>query len=111
VNALLSRIRRAAIDPHAADGPLLAAFLDGDNDAFAALVRRYAGLVFGACRRVLRHQQDAEDAFQATFLVLARRAADVWPREAVGAWLFGVAHRVALKARATRTKRDSHLRA
>jgi RNA polymerase sigma factor (sigma-70 family) len=106
VNATLARITRLTGDQTAAgDGPLLDAFLSGDQGAFAVLVRRHAGLVFATCRRVLRHQQDTEDAFQATFLVLARRAADVWPREAVASWLFGVAHRVALKARAVRGRR------
>ena len=106
MKATLARLSRLTTDPlTASDGPLLDAFLAGDQTAFAMLVRRHAGLVFATCRRILRHQQDAEDAFQATFLVLARRAADVWPREAVGSWLFGVAHRVALKARAVRSRK------
>lgn len=105
VNATLAKLTQLTGDPPAADGPLLDAFIAGDESAFATLVRRHAPLVFATCRRILRHQHDAEDAFQATFLVLARRAADVWPREALGAWLFGVAHRVALKARAVRSRR------
>jgi RNA polymerase sigma factor (sigma-70 family) len=76
-----------------------------DEVAFTALVRRYGTVVFGVCRRVLRHEQDAEDAFQATFLVLARNAARVGRAGAVGNWLYGVACNVARKAKATRHRR------
>ncbi len=105
MNATFATFNRLTRDPASPDAALLDAFLAGDQSAFAVLVRRHAALVFAACRRVLRHQQDAEDAFQATFLVLARCAADVWPREAVRSWLFGVARRVALKARGARPAR------
>jgi RNA polymerase sigma factor (sigma-70 family) len=88
------------------DGQLLGQFLAaGDEAAFAALVRRHGPMVLAVCRRLLRHEQDAEDAFQATFVVLARKAAAVVPREAVGAWLYGVARRAALEARSMRARR------
>src|SRR6516225_7144032 len=67
-------------------------------------------MVWGVCRRILHNDHDAEDAFQATFLVLVRRAATITPREMVGNWLYGVARQTALKARALRAKRRARER-
>src|ERR1700688_360934 len=88
------------------DGQLLEDYISRrDEEALAALVRRHGPMVWGVCRRVLRNHHDAEDAFQATFLVLVRKAASIASRELLANWLYGVAHQTALKARATATKR------
>ena len=82
-----------------------------DEAAFAELVRRYSGLVYGVARRVLLHRQDAEDVFQAAFLVLARDAGDIRRKSSVASWLYGVAHRIALRLRAKRAaERQSPLK-
>src|SRR5215212_401828 len=108
--SLIDHLRRAGLLGDGAgpgDGELLGRFLDRhDPDAFAALVRRHGPLVWGVCRRLLGHH-DAEDAFQATFLVLVRKAASVAPREMVGNWLYGVAHQSALQARRITARRGA----
>src|SRR6516164_6594711 len=93
------------------DGQLLESYIRSREEAaLAALVRRHGPMVWGVCRRVLRNYHDAEDAFQATFLVLVRKAASVVPREMVANWLYGVAHQTARKARATTAKRGARER-
>jgi RNA polymerase sigma factor (sigma-70 family) len=88
------------------DGQLLDRFVERREGAvFEAIVRRHGPMVWGVCRRVLRDHHDAEDAVQATFLVLARKAASIMPREKLGNWLYGVANQTSMKARAKRTKR------
>ncbi|HEY7425733.1 MAG TPA: sigma-70 family RNA polymerase sigma factor [Gemmataceae bacterium] len=90
------------------DGQLLTRFVaTRDEAAFAALVRRHGPMVLGVCRRVLRHAQDAEDACQASFLVLARKAASVAHRQAVASWLYRVSYRIALEARAINERRKA----
>src|SRR5262245_38109262 len=84
----------------APDAQLLAWFARGHDEAsFAALVRRHGPMVWSVSRRVLSHDHDAEDVFQATFLLLARKAASIRKAASVGSWLHGAAHRLALKVR------------
>ncbi|MCI0376126.1 MAG: sigma-70 family RNA polymerase sigma factor [Gemmataceae bacterium] len=107
---VVERLRRAVSPDFAqvSDGQLLGGFLDErDEQAFALLVRRHGPMVWGVCRRVLAHHQDAEDAFQATFLVLVRKAASIMPRDRVGNWLYGVAYQTALKARALAVRKKA----
>ncbi len=93
-------------DPAPPDGQLLQRYVAArDETAFAALVERYGTLVLGVCQRVLQHSQDAEDAFQATFLVLARRAATLDGRGPLGNWLYAVAYRTAVKVRQSAARR------
>jgi RNA polymerase sigma factor (sigma-70 family) len=79
-----------------------------DEAAFAALVARHGSMVLGVCRRILRDERDIEDAFQATFLVLVRRAGTIRDSERIGRWLYGVAHRVAVRAEAHAARRHVH---
>src|SRR5437660_8426754 len=102
-------LRRAVLPRDGAgltDGQLLHDYLSRHEEAaLAALVRRHGPMVWGVCRRVLRSYHDAEDAFQATFLVLVRRAASITSPDLLANWLYGVAQQTALKARATTAKR------
>ena len=96
----------AETDDTITDHQLLSRFTSTrDEEAFAALVRRHGGMVLGLCRRLLGGHHDAEDVFQAAFLILARKASSLRRGESVGAWLYRVAYRLALKARASAARR------
>src|SRR3954464_10263377 len=101
VHDLVERQRLDALP----DPALLRRFLDGDEGAFAALVRRHGPLVLGTCRRILRHAQDAEDACQAVFLALARKSRTV-RGGALAGWLHRVAIRAALRLRRVRARQS-----
>src|SRR5260370_41873179 len=109
MHGVIQHLRKAVLVRDGAgltDGQLLTLFIERrDEAAFEALVRRHGPMVLGVCRRLLRNPHDAEDAFQATFLVLVRKAASVLPREMVANWLYGVARQTSLKARAMAAKR------
>jgi len=107
---VIHHVRRAALLRDGAgltDAQLLGYFVERrDEAAFAALVKQHGPMVWGVCRRLLNHH-DAEDAFQATFLVLVRKASSILPREKVANWLYGVAYQTALQARRTAARRSA----
>jgi RNA polymerase sigma factor (sigma-70 family) len=109
LGTLVRHLRRAVAPPGPVglrDAQLLERFLrDRDEAAFELLLWRHGPMVLGTCRRLLRHAADADDAFQATFLVLLRKARSVSRGEALGAWLYRVAYRVALRARTAARRR------
>jgi len=111
---VIQHLRRAVLSRDGAgltDGQLLEGYISRrDEAALAALVHRHGPMVWGVCRRVLRNYHDAEDAFQATFLVFVRKAASIASPELLANWIYGVAHQTALKARATTAKRRARER-
>lgn len=115
LDRLVLHLRRVTVrgeHQHLGDGELLGLFLDqSGQSAFETLVIRHGPMVLGTCTRVVGNEHDAEDAFQAVFLVLVRKGHDLRNRENIGDWLYGVAHNIALKARenALRKQRKERL--
>ncbi len=114
LDAVFQHLRRAVLLREGSgitDDQLLESFVSNrDGAAFEALVRRHGRMVQGVCARVLRNVHDAEDAYQATFLVLAQKAAKVFPRAQVGNWLYGVANTTALRSRSAAARRQARER-
>ena len=110
----LRTLYRVGVVGDLTDGQLLERFVAGRDESaeagFAALVERHGPMVLRVCRQILGDAHDAEDAFQATFLVLARRAGSVRKRESVASWLYGIARRVARRSRADAARRREHER-
>jgi RNA polymerase sigma factor (sigma-70 family) len=110
ITKVIQHFRQVALGDGAglSDGQLLDRFLASrEETAFQALVRRHGQMVMGVCQRILRNTADADDAFQATFLVLVRKASGLLHRQTVGDWLYGVAYHTALKARAAAVRRHT----
>src|SRR5690349_12041784 len=102
----LQRLVCPANTEPADDAVLLQRFVSRrDEAAFAALLSRHGPMVLGVCRRILRNEHEAEDAFQATFLLLARKASDLRHPKTLAAWLYGAARRLALKAQLSEMRR------
>jgi RNA polymerase sigma factor (sigma-70 family) len=114
LTSVLRHLRRTALLSESAaqtDGDLLNRYLiERDDAAFEALLGRHGAMVLGVCRRILGNEADAHDAFQATFLVFVRKAASIQPRGMVGNWLYGVAQRTSLRARAINRQRQANAR-
>src|SRR5437667_8781276 len=112
---LLNHIRKLATiecDKHSLDSELLGRYvMTGDEQDFAALVRRHGAMVLRVCQRVLGNAADADDAFQATFVVLMRKASSVRWGSSIANWLYGVAYRICLDARKRADRRTHHERA
>jgi RNA polymerase sigma factor (sigma-70 family) len=109
MSRVVGHLRKVALLQEAdrlTDAQLLESYLlHGEDASFEALVRRHGPMILGVCRRVLHDRHDSEDAFQATFIVLLRKAASIGKRELLVNWLYGVAYRTALKARNATAKR------
>jgi len=106
-NRLIESLARSIVCDGAnqSDGQLLDSFVrHKDGDALTSLVRRHARMVWGVCQRMLNKHHDAEDAFQAVFLVLVLKASTLPDKEKVGNWLYGVAHQTAVRMRARAAK-------
>src|SRR5437899_565537 len=103
LSLVLRHIRKLAGAGNATDRQLLHRFATRHEEAaFEMLVERHGPAILGVCRRVLRHEHDAEDVFQATFLTLARKASSIRKPESLGCWLYGVASRLAFKVKTKR---------
>src|SRR5271156_6481836 len=109
LTVLIDRLRNSVGAPQSAglsDAALLDRYVRTDDQAaFEVLVWRHGPLVWKVCKRIVRHEQDAQDAFQATFLVLAQKAASIMRRPVLAGWLYRVAYRVALEAKQVAARR------